>query len=53
VENNNSPLNIGFVTKTSDIKNFQNIRSGNTDHHSTIVISPYYYIESELAFCLW
>jgi len=28
VENNNSPLNIRFVAKTSDIRNFsQNIRS--------------------------
>jgi len=31
VENNNYPLNIRFVAKTSDIRNFsQNIRSGNT-----------------------
>jgi len=29
--NNNCPLNIRFVAKTSDIRNFsQNIRSGNT-----------------------
>jgi len=33
--NNNCPLNIRFVAKISDIRNFsQNIRSGNTGNNS-------------------
>jgi len=32
---NNSPVNIRFVAKTSDIRNFsENIRSGNTDAYA-------------------
>jgi len=39
-ERNNSSVNIKYVAKTSDIRNFsQNIRSGNTDaYHSRVYI---------------
>jgi len=38
--NNNCPLNIRFVVKTSDIRNFpQNIRSDNTGYHHARKVS--------------
>jgi len=36
---NNSPVNITFVAKTSDIRNLsENIRSGNTDYNTSPAI---------------